>query len=64
MVISVPEKEEQSHLDVKKIPKEEYPNLIKELTSQMKLAAANLEFERAAMLRDEISELESSIKKS
>ena len=60
----IPEKEEQSHLDVKKIPKEEYPNLIKELTSQMKLAAANLEFERAAMLRDEISELESSIKKS
>ena len=27
----------------------------------MKLAAANLEFERAAMLRDEIAEIESSL---
>ncbi len=56
----IPEKEVESRLDVKKIPKEEYPSLIKELTSQMKLAAANLEFERAAMIRDQISELEST----
>ncbi|MBQ2637594.1 UvrB/UvrC motif-containing protein, partial [Candidatus Saccharibacteria bacterium] len=57
----IPEKEEKSRLDVKKIPKEEYPSLIKELTSQMQLAAANLEFERAALLRDQISELETSL---
>ena len=59
----IPEKEEKSRLDVKKIPKEEYPSLVKELTSQMQLAAANLEFERAALLRDQIAELESSLKK-
>ncbi len=55
----IPEKEEVSRLDVKKIPKEEYPSLIKQLTSEMKLAAANLEFERAALLRDQIAELQS-----
>ena len=54
----IPEKEEVSRLDVKKIPKEEYPSLIKQLTSEMKLAAANLEFERAALLRDQIAELQ------
>ena len=58
----IPEKEVESRLDVKKIPKEEYPSLIKELTSQMQLAAANLEFERAALLRDQIAELETTKK--
>ena len=41
----------------KKIPKEDKPELIKELTSQMELAAKNLDFERAAELRDVIEEL-------
>ena len=54
----IPEKAEQSKLDTKRIPKEELPALIKELSAQMQLAAANLEFERAAMLRDQIAELE------
>lgn len=44
-------------LDIKKIPKDEHPSLIKELDAQMKLAAANLEFEKAAELRDIIDEL-------
>ncbi len=59
----IPEKEEKSSFDIKKIPKEELPSLVKQLTSEMKLAAANLEFERAAMLRDSIAEIENSIKK-
>ena len=33
------------------------PSLIKELQSQMQLAAANLDFEQAAMLRDQIAEI-------
>jgi excinuclease ABC subunit B len=52
----IPEKEKPK-LNIKKIPREEYPSLIKELTSQMQLAAANLDFEKAAELRDLISEL-------
>lgn len=53
----IPEKEEVTKLDLKRIPKEELPSLIKELQSQMQLAAANLDFEQAALLRDQIAEI-------
>lgn len=53
----IPEKEQKNQLDLKKVPKEEYPKLLKQLESEMKLAAANLEFERAASLRDLIEDL-------
>jgi len=53
--------EEKPKLDLKKIPKEEYSYLIRDLTSQMKLAAANLEFEKAAQLRDLITEVKSQL---
>jgi excinuclease ABC subunit B len=36
---------------------EDLPALIKKLTAEMKQAAKNLEFEKAAGLRDEIREL-------
>ena len=39
------------------MPKEEINHLIKQLESQMKAAAKNLEFEKAAMIRDRIIEL-------
>ncbi len=55
----IPEKEKESKLNLKKVPPEEIPSLVKELTSQMKLAAANLDFERAADLRDLIAKIES-----
>lgn len=58
----IPQKEDDSpKLNLKKIPKDEYPNLIKELTSQMELASANLEFEKAAELRDTIKEIKDSL---
>ncbi|MBQ6320759.1 excinuclease ABC subunit UvrB [Candidatus Saccharibacteria bacterium] len=57
----IPEKAVESKLDIKKIPKEELPSLVKELESQMRLAAANLEFERAALLRDQIATIQASI---
>jgi excinuclease ABC subunit B len=44
-------------LDLKKIPKDEYKSLIKELTGQMDMAAANLQFEQAAELRDLVEEI-------
>ncbi len=53
----IPEKEEATKLDLKRIPREEFPSLIKELQSQMQLAAANLDFEQAALLRDQIEEI-------
>lgn len=55
----IPEKQESARLDLKRIPPEELPSLLKELTSQMQLAAANLDFERAAMLRDQITDIKS-----
>jgi excinuclease ABC subunit B len=39
------------------MPKDEMLRLIKDLESQMKMAARNLEFEKAALLRDRIIEL-------
>ncbi len=53
----IPQKEEATKLDLKRVPKEELPSLIKELQSQMQLAAANLDFEQAAFLRDQIAEI-------
>ena len=54
----IPQKEdEKPKLDLKKIPKDEYASLVKDLTGQMKLASANLEFERASELRDLIAEI-------
>ena len=57
----IPEKEKSNKLDLRKIPREEYPQIIKELTSQMQLAAANLEFERAAELRDQIEDIKTAL---
>jgi len=42
---------------VREIPRDELVRLIKDLESQMKTASKSLEFERAALLRDQIVEL-------
>ncbi len=57
----LPEEAKKAKLDLKKIPKDEYGHLIKDLTAQMELAAANLEFEKAAELRDIITDIKSKI---
>jgi excinuclease ABC subunit B len=44
-------------LDVKKVPKDEMKRLVDHLEAQMELASQNLEFEKAAELRDEIDAL-------
>lgn len=49
--------DDKPKVDLKKIPKDEYASLVKELSGQMELASANLEFEKAAELRDLISEI-------
>ena len=48
-------------LNLDKIPKDEYKALISDLSAQMDLAAANLEFEKAADLRDLIAEIKSKL---
>jgi len=53
----IPMKEEKPKIDLKKIPKEELPELVRQLTAQMELASANLEFEKAIDLRDTISDI-------
>lgn len=58
----IPQKEDDTpKLDLKKIPKDEYKSLIDDLTSQMELASANLEFEKAAELRDLIGEIKAKM---
>ncbi|MGK2896789.1 MAG: excinuclease ABC subunit UvrB [Candidatus Saccharimonadales bacterium] len=57
----IPMKDDKKpRIDLKKIPKDEYTNLIDDLTGQMELASANLEFEKAAELRDIITEIRSN----
>lgn len=57
----LPEEAKTAKLNLKKIPKDEYGSLIKDLTSQMDLAAANLQFETAAELRDIIADIKSKM---
>lgn len=47
--------------DIEQIPKDERQHLIKELTNQMNLAAENLQFEKAAALRDQIAEIKEAM---
>ncbi len=58
----IPQKEDtKNKLNLNKIPKDEYGSLVKDLEGQMKLASANLEFERAAELRDLIAEIKAKL---
>lgn len=54
----IPGKEDtKPKLNLNRIPPEEYSALVNDLTAQMELAAANLEFEKAADLRDTIAQI-------
>ena len=53
----IPEKAKENKLDLKKVPKSEFKILVKELSEQMQLAAANLEYEKAAEIRDMIQQI-------
>ena len=53
----LPAKDKRQKLDLKKIPRDEWQNVIADLTAQMKAASASLEFELAADLRDQIAEI-------
>lgn len=55
------EKGKPQKLDLKKIPKDEYKSLVKDLTGQMELASANLEFEKAAEIRDMIADIKAKM---
>jgi excinuclease ABC subunit B len=58
----IPKKDDETpKLDLKRIPKDEYKTLIKDLSAQMDLASANLEFEKAAELRDLIGEIKAKL---
>jgi excinuclease ABC subunit B len=49
--------ERPSYMTTAELPKDEVNRMIKELEKQMKMAAQALEFEKAALLRDQIVEL-------
>jgi excinuclease ABC subunit B len=48
--------------DVSSMPRAELADLIKDLTAQMMSAARDLQFERAARLRDEIADLKKELR--
>lgn len=52
-----PEADNTAELDLAKVPKEQVKQLLRDLNKAMLSAAKNLEFERAALLRDQISEI-------
>jgi excinuclease ABC subunit B len=60
-VMAVAEKREAYNATHAPIAKEDIARLIKELEAQMKIAARNLEFEKAALIRDRIVELKRNI---
>lgn len=60
-VIPMKDDDGKAKVDLRKIPKDEYAHLIKDLTAQMDLAAANLEFEKAAELRDIINDVKAKL---
>ena len=55
------DKANNDKIKLSKIPKDEYPQIIRELTAQMELASANLEFEKAADLRDTIQRIKDKL---
>jgi excinuclease ABC subunit B len=57
----MPDEAKRAKLNLNKIPKDEYGSLIKDLTGQMDLAAANLQFETAADLRDLIDDIKKKL---
>ena len=59
----IPQKDKKPKLDLRKIPREEWDNLIQDLTNQMNLASANLLFEEAAELRDQIADIRKKMAK-
>lgn len=61
MRADLPEEAKKAKLDLKKIPKDEYKTLLKDLNRQMELAAANLQFEQAAELRDIIADVKAKL---
>jgi excinuclease UvrABC nuclease subunit len=47
--------------DIPDVPPDRIPKVIEDLTKQMFAAARDLEFEKAAQLRDQIKELENTL---
>jgi len=52
------EEKEEPEFDITKIPAEDLGRLVKDLERKMDMAAKNLEFERAAELRDQIASIQ------
>ncbi len=58
----IPKEAQMVKRDIDKIPVEDLPRVIKDLTGEMDMASANLQFEAAAELRDIIKELKTKVK--
>ncbi|MBI2453742.1 excinuclease ABC subunit UvrB [Candidatus Peregrinibacteria bacterium] len=60
--LQTPKSKKKKGIDTKKIPREELGRFIKMLEEQMELASQNLQFEKAAELRDEIEEMKGKVR--
>ncbi len=58
------EEETEPEFDITKVPAEELSRLVKDLERKMDLAAKNLDFERAASLRDQIASIQGQKEKT
>jgi excinuclease ABC subunit B len=52
----------EKHIDPSKVPREELGRFIEELENQMDMASQNMEFEKAAEIRDEIEDIKVKFK--
>ena len=59
--VAIPE--EKPEIDVTRLSKKELQYYLEELKDRMDLAAKNLEFEKAATLRDQVIEINKSLKR-
>ncbi len=62
-IIPAKDTDKKDTINLNKIPRDEYASLVKDLSGQMELASANLEFERAAELRDLIADIKTRMAK-
>jgi excinuclease ABC subunit B len=62
--ISKEDKKAEIGFDITQIPKDELSRLIRDLERKMDLAAKNLEFEKAAEIRDQVTEIRKEIEEN
>jgi excinuclease ABC subunit B len=64
MSVAKSEDKDKASYDISQIPTDELDRLVKSLERKMDLASKNLEFEQAAKIRDQISEIRAEVERN